>query len=165
MRDASVHPRRSARAMERRRLRAAVLLERGESLSSIARQLRVSRQAVFVWAEQWRRRGEAGLLRRLRPGRPSVLTRRQWAQLQRLLARGAEAHGYPSPIWTWDRVIELIENRFGVTYGDAHVVRILHRLGWRWQKRTRKDRARGGAGIQYCWVRHTGAHLKEKRAV
>jgi transposase len=100
MADNTVRSRRDAQAMEARRLAALPLLEHGESLSAIARRLGVSRQAVFVWNQQWHRRGEAGLRRRLRPGRPHKLARSRLAQLPRLLAQGAEAHGFSSPLWT-----------------------------------------------------------------
>ena len=98
MADNSLRSRRDAQAMEARRLAALPLLERGESLSSIARRFGVSRQAVFVWNRQWQRRGEAGLRRRMRAGRPSKLARLRLAQLPRLLGQGAEAHGFSSPL-------------------------------------------------------------------
>lgn len=52
--------RRDAKAMKQRRLAAIPRLEHGDSFSSIARQLGVSRQAVFVWARQLRRAGGPG---------------------------------------------------------------------------------------------------------
>ena len=100
----SVRPRRDASAMETRRLAAISLFQGGDALASIARQLGVSRQAVFVWAQQWRRHGAAGLHRRPRPGRSPKLAQRQWAQLPRLLAQGAEAYGFASALWTTQRV-------------------------------------------------------------
>ena len=93
MADHPVRSRRDASAMEERRLAALPRLRRGESLSSIARKLGVSRQAVFVWAERWRRRGENGLHRRPRPGRPTKLAHTRLAQLPHLLAQGAEPCG------------------------------------------------------------------------
>jgi len=93
----SVGPRRDASVMEARQLAALPRLERAGSLSSIARQLGVSRQAVFVLAQRWRRRGESGL-RRPRPGRPTKLTRARLAQLPRLLGPGTETYGFSSPI-------------------------------------------------------------------
>lgn len=147
--------------MESRRLAALPLLRRRDSLSSIARQLGVSRQAVFVWARQLRRGGEAGLRRRPRPGRPTKLARARLAQLPRLLAQGAEAYGFSSPIWTTQRVADLIQRRFGVRYDRDHVCRLLHRFGWSWQKPARRARERDEAAIQR-WVKHTWPRLKKK---
>lgn len=158
----SVRPQRDASVMEQRRLAAIPRLERGEPLSSIARQLAVSRQAVFVWAQQWRRGGEAGLHRRPRPGRPPKLARTQLAQLPRLLAQGAEVYGFSSRIWTTQRVADLIRRCFGVRYDRDHVCRLLHRFGWSWQKPARRARERDEAGIQR-WVEHTWPQLKKTR--
>jgi transposase len=158
----SVRPHRDTSLMEQRRLAAVPRFERGEPLASIARQLGVSRQAVFVWAQQWRRRGEAGLHRRPRPGRPPKLARTQLAQLPRLLAQGAEVYGFSSRIWTTQRVADLIRRRFGVRYDRDHVCRLLHRFGWSWQKPARRARERDEAGIQR-WVEHTWPRLKKTR--
>lgn len=145
--------------MEARRLAALPRLQRGDSLSSIARQLGVSRQAVFVWAQQWRRGGKAGLHRRPRPGHPTKLARARLEQLPRLLAQGAEAYGFSSPIWTTQRVADLIWRRFRVRYDRDHVCRLLHRFGWSWQKPARRERDE--AAIQR-WVKHTWPRLKKK---
>jgi len=147
--------------MEARRLAATSLFQRGDSLAAIARQLGVSRQAVFVWAQQWRRHGEAGLRRRPRPGRPPKLARRQMLRLPRLLAQGAEAYGFSSPIWTTQRIADLIGRRFRVRFDRDHVCRLLHRFGWSWQKPARRARERDEAAIQH-WVQYTWTRLKKK---
>lgn len=158
----SVGSGRDAQAMEARRLAALPPFERGESLSSIARRLGVSRQAVFVWNRQWQRRGEAGLRRRPRPGRPPKLARRRLAQLPRLLAQGAEAHGFSAPLWTTQRVADLIWRRFRVRYDRDHVCRLLHRFGWSWQKPGRRARERDEAAIQR-WVKQAWPRIKKTR--
>lgn len=160
MADNTVRSRRDAQAMEARRLSAIPLLRSGESLSSIARQLNVSRQAVFVWSRQLRRRGPAGLRRRPRPGRPRKLERAQLAQLPRLLAQGAEAHGFSTSLWTTQRVADLIWRRFQVRYDRDHVCRLLHRFGWSWQKPARRARERDEAAIQR-WVKQTWPRIKK----
>lgn len=143
MADYSASSRRDARAMEGRRLAALPLLAAGESLSAVARKLGVSRQAVLVWNRR-RRLGEAGLLRRPRPGRPPKLARRQLAQLPRLLAQGAEVHGFSTPLWTTQRIADLIWRRFRVRYDRDHVCRLLHRFGWSWLKPARGCLDRSG---------------------
>lgn len=162
MADNSLGSRRDAQAMEARRLAALPLLERGQSFSSIARRFGVSRQAVFVWNRQWHRRGEAGLRRRRRPGRPHKLARSRLAQLPRLLAQGAEAHGFSSPRWTTQRVADLIWRRFRVRYDRDHVGRLLHRFGWSWQKPARRARERDEAAIQRG-VKRTWPRIKKTR--
>jgi len=162
MADHIVRSRRDAQAMEARRIAAIPLLRAGESLSSIARRLSVSRQAVFVWARRLHRRGEAGLRRRPRPGRPPKLARAQLTRLPHLLAQGAEAHGFSTPLWTTQRVADLIWRRFRVRYDRDHVCRLLHRFGWSWQKPARRARERDEAAIQR-WVEQTWPRIKKTR--
>lgn len=162
MADPTVRSRRDARLMEQRRLAALSWFQQGDSLAAIARRLGVSRQAVFVWRRRWQRRGEAGLRRRPRPGRPPKLARRRLAQLPRLLAQGAEAHGFSSTIWTTQRVADLIWRRFHVRYDRDHVCRLLHRFGWSWQKPARRARERDEAAIQR-WVKQTWPRIKKTR--
>jgi len=146
--------------MEARRLAALPLLEAGESLSAVARRLGVSRQAVFVWDQRRRRQGAAGLLQRPRPGRPPKLAPRQLARLPRLLGQGAEVHGFSTPLWTTQRIADLIWRRFRVRYDRDHVCRLLHRFGWSWQKPARRARERDEAAIQR-WVEHTWPRIKK----
>jgi len=153
--------RRDAEVLEARRLSVLPRIEQGESLAGIARQLGVSRQAVHQWAQQYRRRGAMGLRRRARPGRPPKLAWRQLAQLPRLLARGAEAYGFSTAVWTTQRVADLLCKRFRVRYDRDHVCRLLHRFGWSWQKPAGRARERDEAAIQR-WVQHTWPGLKKK---
>lgn len=152
--------RRDAAVLEARRLAALPRIRRGESLSAIARQLGVSRQAVHQWARQGRRKGAAGLLRIPRPGRPPKLARARLAQLPRLLARGAEAYGFSTGVWTTQRVADLLRRHFGVRYDRDHVCRLLHRFGWSWQKPTGRARERDEKAIQR-WVEQTWPHIKK----
>jgi transposase len=126
--------RRDAVVLEARRLSASLRIQRGESLSLIARDLGITRQAVSLWARQYRRHGEAGLRRIPRLGRPAKLSRAQLAQLPRLLARGAQAYGFPTDVWTIRHVAELIRRRFRVRYCHDHLNRLLHRLGLNWRQ-------------------------------
>jgi transposase len=70
------------------------------------------------------------------------LARAQLAQLPRLLERGAEAYGFPTAIWTTQRVADLLWQHFHVRYDREHVCRLLHRFGWSWQKPTGRARER-----------------------
>jgi transposase len=82
--------------------------------------------------------------------------------LPRLLAQGAEAHGFSSPLWTTQRVADLIWRRFRVRYDRDHVCRLLHHFGWSWQKPARRARERDEAAIQH-WVHHAWPRIKKTR--
>ena len=161
MQSLAVAQRRDAGLMEARRLAAVPRWQRGEAMATIARDLGVSRQAVHRWAQQYRQRGPVGLRRRPRPGRPPKLAPTQWRQLPGWLGRGAEAYGFPSAVWITQRVAQLLAQRLGVRYDRDHVCRLLHRLGWSWQKPTGRARE-GHERTVHRWVKQTWPRLKKK---
>ena len=54
-------------------------------------------------------------------GRPPKLDREQWPELKRLVLSGPRACGYPRDLWTLPLVRELVLDRFGVSYHEAHL--------------------------------------------
>jgi transposase len=116
--------------MERRRLAAAKLLGRGLSEAEVARRVGVHRQSVNRWAKQLAERGMAGLKHPGRAGRKPRLSRSDLRRIERALKEGPEALGYPTSLWTTERVAHLIEEECGVKYHPGHVWRILKKLGW-----------------------------------
>ena len=149
-------------ALEARRRQAIEWIREGRPKAQVARRAGVSWQAVWTWWRAYRRAGARGLARRKHPGPRPKLPQRKLRQLPRLLAQGAEAHGFSTPLWTTQRVADLIWRRFGVRYDRDHVCRLLHRFGWSWQKPARRARERDEAAIQR-WVQHTWPRLKKTR--
>jgi transposase len=130
------YKRRDAKKLEARRIAAVARLQRGESTSAIARSLGVSIQSVQRWALWHRLHGEQGLRRRPKTGGRPKLPREKLAGLPGLLEQGPVAHGFDTPVWTSERIAELIWRRFRVRYSRDHVHRLLPGLGWRWHKHT-----------------------------
>src|SRR5207247_326794 len=52
------------------------------------------------------------------------------SMLPGFLWQGTEASGFRSEIWTCGRVVQVIEEEFGVRYHKGHVSRLLKALGW-----------------------------------
>ncbi|HEX2710828.1 MAG TPA: IS630 family transposase [Candidatus Acidoferrales bacterium] len=153
--------RRDFDALEKRRFEAVRQFERGERQSAIARQLKVVRQTVARWVKQYRTRGQAGLKKAGRAGRPPRLQEPQRQRLVKLLLRGPERFGYETPLWTCPRVAHLIEEEFGVRYHEGHVWKILVSLGWSPQRPTGRARERNEAQIQH-WKKKVWPALKKK---
>jgi len=147
--------------LERRRRRAVELLQSGQTLSAVARQVGAAVSAVWQWRETVRRKGARGLAAKPAPGRPRRLTVRQRQRLPKLLARGARRHGYANDLWTTRRIARVIAREFGVDYHSAHVSRILADLGWSCQKPERRARERNEAAIAH-WKRYRWAAIKKK---
>jgi putative transposase len=121
--------------MEERRLEGGRLLKAGKlSQSEIARQVGVSRTSVSVWAKQVAEEGINRLRKRKAQGSASKLTQTQKQMLKRLLDRGAIACDFPTDRWTLERVRELIQREFGITYHPNYLNRLLRNLGFSRQK-------------------------------
>src|SRR2546425_4613407 len=150
-------------ALEKRRFQALQLLERGLNQSEIARQLRVGRQSVARWVQQYRAQGKSALRKAGRAGCKPRLSEKQRQQLEKLLVAGPERLGYETPLWTCPRVAHLIEQEFDVRYHDGHVWKILVGLGWSPQRPEGRARERNEEQIRH-WKKNVWPALKKKRA-
>ena len=144
-------------------MKAAELLRQGVSQSEVARQMGVHRQSVIRWARQLAQSGGTGLKKAGRAGRKPKLSAAQLKQIEQALKQGPEALGYASGLWTAGRVRELIKHQCGVRYHEAHVWRILRRLGWSCQRPTGRALERDEKAIRY-WKRSRWPQLKKKRS-
>jgi len=78
--------------------------------------------------------------------RPRKISVNHARDLNRLLENGARACGYPTEIWSTSRVAALIEKRYLIQYHRSHVGRLLHGLGWIYERDSR------GAPVGTGWV-------------
>jgi transposase len=147
-------------ALEKRRFQAIQLLERGLSQSEIARQVRVVRQSVARWVQQYRAQGKSALRKAGRAGRKPRLSVKQRQQLEKLLVAGPERLGYETPLWTCPRVAHLIEQEFAVHYHEGHVWKILVGLGWSPQRPEGRARERNEEQIRH-WKKKVWPALKK----
>lgn len=121
--------------MEERRLEGGRVLKAGKlSQAEIARQLGVSRATVSDWAKKLEAEGMRGLRKRTAQGGTSKLTKEQKQRLKRRLDRGALANGFSTDRWTVQRVQELIQREFAVSYHPNYLNRLLDKLGFSPQK-------------------------------
>jgi transposase len=149
-------------ALEKRRFRAIQMLERGLSQSEIARRLRVVRQSVARWVQEYRAQGQSALRKAGRAGRMPRLSEKQRQQLEKLLVAGPQRIGYETPLWTCPRVADLIEREFQVRYHEGHVWKILVSLGWSPQRPEGRARERNAEQVRQ-WKKKVWPGLKKKR--
>jgi transposase len=147
-------------ALEARRLEAADLFRAGLSHSEIARRLGVSRKAVIDWHKRFAAEGVEGL--QYQPtGRPRRLSDEQYRQIAEALLEGPEAHGYPTQLWTLERIAQLIERLTGVPYAPGYVWYILReRLGFTSQKPTCRAAERDEEAIEH-WKQEVWPEIKK----
>jgi transposase len=154
--------RRDFAALERRRVKAADLLQQGLSQSEVARRVGAHRQSVSQWAEALREKGRKGLKRAGRAGRRARLKAEDLKRIERGLKRGPEALGYGTSLWTSARVAHLIEEECGIRYHAGHAWRILRQLGWSCQRPTGRALERDEEKIRQ-WKRKRWPEIKKKR--
>ena len=124
--------------MESRRLLAAQDLQTGLTQSQIARKFGVSRTTASRWNRSLSGNGVESLRKRRAPGRPSRLTAEQLKLLTDTYQAGPRAAGYDTDRWTTARFAEVIFVQFGVRYDPDHAGRIMHRLGLRERRRSKR---------------------------
>jgi transposase len=119
--------------LERRRLKAAELLEQGVSQAEVARRLKVSRESVRRWSDRIKSRGSiSGLKKTGRAGRKPRLGPPELKRLRAILEAGPAKSGFHSGAWTLRRIASVIRKHFQVRYHTRHVSWILRtKLNWR----------------------------------
>jgi transposase len=125
----------------RRRIAGQLLLE-GKGIREVARVVHASTSSIKRWKDMLEESGWEGLEPHPHPGRIPFLTLQEKQELVTVLEDGALAFGFHTDRWTCPRVAQVIEREFGVTYHAAHVGRILHELGWTYQKPEQRARER-----------------------
>ena len=147
--------------LKERRLKAVALFKKGMRQADVARQLRVSKQAVSQWWIAWEQGDDRLLNGAPRAGRPARLGPEQLMLIERELVRGAVANGFATDLWTLPRVASLIKRVTGVSYHPAHVWKILtEKLEWSVQRPTLRARERDEQKVQE-WVQETWEQVKK----
>lgn len=147
---------------EGRRKRAWGLHAQGWNQIKIAQALGVTQGAVSQWLKAARAGGgEEALRRRPAPGTTPKLTLEQRAELPELLKRGAEYFGFVGEVWTGKRVVQVIENHFGVRYHPEYIPRLLRSIGWSLQKPMRRAIQRNEEKVER-WKQEEWPALKKR---
>ena len=146
---------------EWRRGRAVLGYIAKRSVISVAAELGVTRGSVNRWLQWYQADGTDGLTTGKPSGRPPRLTEAQLAELIAVIEAGPIAAGYGTGVWTGPIIGDLIGKRFGVSYHNHHIPRLLHQLGFSVQ-RPRKRLASADLKAQAIWLRDTFPKIKKK---
>jgi transposase len=143
-------------------MEAAARFERGESVSQVARVLRVGIRQVEKWRRAWRKDG-AVALRSRGPQSAPLLSGEQFARLETELRRGPGAHGWHvDQRWTLARIVTVTARLFGVSYTRAGMSLLLRRNGWSVQQPARRAAERDPDAVE-TWVKQTWPQVKGRR--
>lgn len=138
----------SAIELEKRRKEAVRRIRAGERVMDVAADLGVSRVSVG----KWKKAASEGGLRALNAVAQHVpqsrMSTKQKQQLKKILVRGAMARGYPTDLWTCDRIAEVVREEFAISYNPGHLSRILHEMNFSCQKPSSRARERNAQAAQ-----------------
>ena len=148
---------------ERLRLQAAVRFARGDTITEIAHDLRVTEGSVRRWRKAWRDGGDQALRSR-GPVSREKLSPRQWARLELELRKGPLAHGFANDQrWTLGRIKTLIGRLFHIGYTPEGVWKLMRRHGWSCQVPVRQALERDDEAVA-VWKAEVWPQIKEWRA-
>jgi putative transposase len=148
---------------ERLRLQAAGRFARGDAISEIAHDLRVTEGSVRRWHKAWRDGGTAAL-RSKGPVSRERLSPQQWARLEAELRKGPLAHGFANDQrWTLGRIKTLIGRLFHVGYTVEGTSKLMRRHGWSAQVPVRQAMERDDEAVA-VWKAEVWPDIKARRA-
>jgi len=159
-----MRPHGNPKELEKRRLRAIMLLNEGHQPVDVAKMLGVDRRSVRRWKAAHRKKGQKGVLSIPASGRPPKLGPNDRKKLEKVLLKGSQKAGFPTDLWTCPRVAQLIQSLFGIQYHVDHVGKLLHSLGWSQQKPERRAVERDEESIRR-WIKNDWPRIKKKRSV
>jgi transposase len=99
-----------------------------------ARLAGMDRQTLRDWVIRFNAEGVEGLRDRPKSGRRSWLDEGQQASLRALVLRGPAPERDGVSTWRAKDLCRIVEQRFGVTYSENGMLRLLHDLDLSWQK-------------------------------
>jgi len=134
----------------------------GQKVIALGRLLEVTRGSINRWLQWYQAMGAEGLRDAERPGPTPRLSESQKEDLARVIEAGPQAAGFASGVWTGPMIGDLIRRRYGVSYHNHHIPRLLGWMGFSVQ-RPRRRLARADAEAQALWLRKRLPAIKKKR--
>jgi transposase len=116
-----------------RRLLAIAAALDGMSREAAARIAGMDRQTLRDWVIRYNRGGPAGLSDHWGDGRPCRLTEGQQATLKAIVLQGPDPEVDGVSTWRLVDLCRIVRERFGVTYGETGMGRLMHDLDLSWQ--------------------------------
>lgn len=147
-------------AKARLRLLAALKRKEGKTIAQIADDLGKPVMTVCNWLKAF---DEFGVRRRFdikRPGRPKRLSAEQMKSLRRDLLKGPAKHGHEAAFWNTKLVQEHVRHKFGVSFVERHMGRLLHKIGFSLKKPRPRD-YRANKAQQKRFKKNSGAWCQD----
>ena len=156
-----MRPKGSSAVLEQRRRHAMAMLRQGMKPAAVAKALKTSVVSVWRWQQAMLDGGVKALVAKPVPGRPLKLDLAKRQRIVDLLLKGPTHFGFETELWTLERVADVIERQFDVSYHPSQVWRILLSLDWSCQKPDCRARERDEEAIAR-WRRIDWPRIKKR---
>jgi transposase len=127
----------------------------GMSRKAAAEAAGMDRQTLRDWIHRYNEAGVEGLRDKPRSGRPARLTEGEQAVFKALILRGPDPERDGVSSWRIEDLCRIAEERFGVTYRESGMLKLVKSLGLSWQKTRPRhpeaDPAKGRAFKKGAW--------------
>jgi transposase len=140
--------RRDRKKLERRRLRAGVLFDKGMSQATIAKTCAVTRAAACQWYGEWKKKGQDGLISKGKTGADPKLDTIKRQALKQIILSGPKKAGYVTDFWTLARIKDVTKKKLKIDLGRGSVWRTMITLGFSVQKPIRRAKERNDKAIR-----------------
>lgn len=147
--------------LERRRLLAVQRVREGYSNEEVSDILGVDSRSVRRWVAAFQQDGAAALAAQPIPGRPPKLSPSQEKIVGRWLTDNPTDHGFPTELWTTDRLALLIHEEWGISFHPHYLAAWLRQRGYTPQLPRRVPRERDDREIAR-WLAEDWPRIKRK---
>lgn len=121
------------------RVRAVrAVLENNWTVADVSEAYGVNRSTIHRWLARQQREGDRGLIRKPVPGRPRILADVDSDQLTSIILSPATTFGFETDFWTTRRLIQIIDEQFGIPVSKQTIRRRLQEAGMSYQKPERQ---------------------------
>jgi transposase len=148
--------------LEHRRLLAVRRVLQGDSTAEVADFLEVDARSVRRWLHVFGKHGWEGLISNPVPGRPRKLSPTQEKIVLRWLQDCPTQLGFPTELWTCQRLAQLIREEWDVRINPRYLPRWLRERDFTPQKPQRVPRERDPEAIAR-WLATEWPRIKKKR--
>lgn len=138
------------------RLHAAFLRRQGKKVEEIADTLGSTKSAVSKWLNKLHDNGLKAAVPVRQTGRPKRLSASKLKLLRADLLKEPTRHGYADVFWSTRVVQEHVRKKFGASFVDRHMRRLLHRMGFS-QKKPRPADYRASTASQKRFKKNLNA--------
>jgi transposase len=122
---------------ERQRYHALILVTQGYAYKEVGRILLLDEETVSQWGTRYRTEGLAGLQNHPQWGGEHgqrCLNTEELQELKRVLQSEAMPGTQVGSGWSGRAILQLLRERFGQRYSQSGVRKLLHALGWSYQR-------------------------------